>query len=256
MTSSRRLATWLCGGVVLALTGFVGGWAEPPSEEVNRKPSSYAPVRDLEYQLNFFMDRIKKDLADEAEYGTHAQRVVKDANTIAVLALVLGKHDEESTFKRPASEIIQAATRLGDHAEKLEEAKAAYAALGEAIRASGSSEALEWKSVGNIQEIMLQVPLLNTSLRGSVLSKRFTESPEKGLALAATLAAIAHVSMFDESYCGDDADREEWIELCVLMRDASKDVHEAIRRGDQEEAKEALKPLVRTCDDCHEQFRD
>jgi cytochrome c556 len=40
------------------------------------------------------------------------------------------------------------------------------------------------------------------------------------------------------------------------MRDAAKDVHSAIKDGDPDRAQKALKPLTRTCDDCHELFRD
>ncbi len=256
MTWKRRLA-WLQGSLlVFVLVGWAAVLAEPPSEEINRKPSSYAPAKDLEFQVSFFLDRIKEDLEDEAQYDTHAKRVVKDANTIAVLALVLGKHDDENNLQRPAAEVIQAATQLADKAEKLADAKVAYAALVEATKHPASSEPLQWKSVGNIQEIMLQVPLLNTSLRGAVNPKRFASTADKAAGLAATLAAIAQVSMFDETYCGDDADRAEWVELCALMRDAAKDVHDAVRRGDQDAANDALKPLMRTCDDCHDQFKD
>ncbi len=257
MTWNRR-QLWLPGSMLVVV--FVG-WAavllaEPPSEELRRKPSSYAPAKDLEYQVSIFLNRIKEDLEDEAQYDTHAKRVVKDANTIAVVALVLGKHDDENSLKQPAAEVIKAATQLANKAERLEEAKAAYEELVAALQAPGGGGELPWKSVGNIQEIMLQVPLLNTSLRGAVRSKGFSSTADKAAALAATLAAIAHVSMFDETYCGDDADREEWVELCALMRDAAKDVLDAVRRGEQDAATEALKPLVRTCDDCHEQFKD
>ncbi len=256
MMWSRRLV-WAQGSLLCCLLiGWLAASAEPPAEEVNRKPSSYAPAKDLEYQVSFFLDRIKEDLENEAQYDTHAKRVVKDANTIAVLALVLGKHDDDNRFKRPATAVIKAATSLADKAEKLDEAKVAYQKLLDATKSPGGGATLPWKSVGNIQEIMLQVPLLNTSLRGAVRSKRFNTTPEKAAGLAAGLAAIAQVSMFDETYCGDAADREEWVELCGLMRDAAKDVHAAVQRGDQAAAIAALKPLVRSCDECHDEFRD
>jgi hypothetical protein len=40
------------------------------------------------------------------------------------------------------------------------------------------------------------------------------------------------------------------------MRDAAYEVNQAVRHGDQEAAIEGLKPLQRTCDDCHAQFKD
>jgi hypothetical protein len=74
--------------------------------------------------------------------------------------------------------------------------------------------------------------------------------------LAASLAAIAHVSMFDDTYCPGGANQDEWIELCILMRDAARDVHVAVRQGDQQTAQARMKPLLRTCDDCHAVFQD
>jgi len=41
-----------------------------------------------------------------------------------------------------------------------------------------------------------------------------------------------------------------------LMRDAAYDINQAVHRGEREAAVEKLKPLVRTCDDCHQQFKD
>jgi hypothetical protein len=122
--------------------------------------------------------------------------------------------------------------------------------------ASGSTE-LAWKSVGNIVDLMQQVPNLNTKLRGQVRSEeRFEKLRDEAAGLAATLAAIAQVSMFDDSYCSGQADQGGWIELCGLMRDAAYDINQAVHRGDREAAVNQLKPLARTCDNCHEQFKD
>jgi len=70
------------------------------------------------------------------------------------------------------------------------------------------------------------------------------------------LAAVAQISIFEDSYCSDQADQESWIELCGLMRDAAYEVNQAVRRGDQKAASDALAPLQRTCDECHKQFKD
>ncbi len=88
--------------------------AEPPEEEVNRKPSTYAPAKDLESQVQFFLDRIKDELEDESKYGENPiKRVVRDANTLAVLALVLGKHDEANRFQASAAALLENALKSG-----------------------------------------------------------------------------------------------------------------------------------------------
>lgn len=264
LSRSRILAAGIVtAGVLLLLPwGLVIIGAEPPAAEMSRKPSTYAPAKDLEAQVTFFLDRINEDLADEAKYDeTGVERVKRDANTLAVLALVLGKHDEGNRYQGSAEAMLAEALQLAAKSANFAEAKTAFAKLNETLqKETGNSPPanLTWKPVGDIVELMNQVPKLNTALRGGVTgsAERFEKSRDKGAGLAASIAAIAQISVLDDSYCTSDADRADWIELSGLMRDAAYTVNQAIRRGDQAAAREGLKPLARTCDDCHEQFKD
>lgn len=254
-----RMWVWIPMSIAVILPlGIVIAAVEPPAEELNRKPSTYAPAKDLESQVQFFLDRIKEDLEDESKYDeTHINRVVRDANTLAVLSLVLGKHDETNRFQAAAGAMLGGSLGLAGKSKNHAEAKAAYDKLVEATTTPRGSATLTWKSVGDIAELMNQVPTLNTNLRGTVRSDaRFDKLRDKAAGLAATIAAIAQVSVFDDSYCTNQADRTDWIELSGLMRDAAYEVNQAVRHGDQEAAIEGLKPLQRTCDDCHAQFKD
>ncbi len=78
---------WTAGVLLLFPLGLVIAGTEPPAAEMSRKPSTYAPAKDPEAQVTFFLDRIREDLADEAKYAeTGVERVKRDANTLAVLA--------------------------------------------------------------------------------------------------------------------------------------------------------------------------
>ena len=85
-----RVASWVQVAVVLvASLGLAILAGEPPAAEVSRKPSTYAPAKDVESQVQFFLERIKDDLKSETAYGEESiKRVARDANTLAVLALV------------------------------------------------------------------------------------------------------------------------------------------------------------------------
>ena len=65
------------------------------------KVSAYAPAKDAESQLGYYLDRIASDLASaEEDYEEDQQdRVALDATTVAVLALTLGMHDGESAYR-------------------------------------------------------------------------------------------------------------------------------------------------------------
>ncbi len=256
MTFTRSMG-WIPASIAaLTLCGLALAWGEPPTEEVNRVPSSYAPAKDLQFQVNYLMQRIDGDLKNEPKYDRHVKRVMRDANTIAVLALVMGKHDEQNTLKGTSTAVIKAAHELSAKAKDLGAAKSAYAVLVARLKSPSSESPTAWKGVGDIEQLMQQIPELDRSLKIAVKPTRFAKSREKAASLAATMAALAQVSMFDGTYCTDAADEAEWVELCVCLRDAATDVHAAIQEGDSDAATAALKPLARTCDDCHEQFKD
>ncbi len=257
-----RLRAWIpVGGVFLAALGLTLAAADPPGEEVRRPPSTFAPAEDLESQVQFFLDRAKEDLASESKYGrSSVQRVVRDAHTLAVLALVLGKHDQTNRYQSSALEMLHNALQLAEKAPRYDEAKRAFAQLQAPPNAAALPDAdLQWRCVGDIVVLMHQIPKLNDALRRQVKNgkpEQFERSRGVAAGLAATLAAIAHVSMFDASYCSDQADQAKWAELCVLMRDAAYEVNQAARRGDQQAAVDRLKPLQRTCDECHAHYKD
>ena len=241
--------------VAVALTGMAFAWPDPPQEQVNKKPSTYASAKALEYQLVYLMDRLEDDLEDEGKFDRRAKRIVRDASTIAALALVMGKHDEANGVGARAGGIIRAANALAANANSHADAAAAYAKLVASCQAP-TTQPVEWKCVADIEQLMLQVPQLNTSLKSNTKASRFDTSREKAAGLAAALAAVAQVSMFDQSYCDGPVEHAEWVGLCVQMRDSAHGVYKVIQDGNVEAVESAMQPLSRSCDDCHEKFRD
>ncbi len=244
----------LCVGVSVA--SLVLAHVEPPAEEVRLKPSSYALAADLETQLTYLAERIEGDLEDPSKFDRRAKRVERDANTIAVLALVMGNHDQKNRLQGASAAVVDAAQSLAGKTADHAAAKSAYAALAQCLRAPRTNGPEPWRLVGSIESHMLQVPQLDTSLKSSIKPSRFEVSRQKAAATAATIAAIAQISMFDQTYCKDQRDHEEWVELCVCMRDAASEVCQAIHGGDIGQVEKAMRPLSRTCDDCHDTFRD
>ncbi len=101
----RRTVTPMALFTVLVVAAIIPATRanKPESEGIDSKPSNYAPAKDLVAQVDDFMNRIEKDLASEAEYGEDQQdRVVKNGNTLAVIALVLSNHDDEVSLRAPA----------------------------------------------------------------------------------------------------------------------------------------------------------
>ena len=219
--------------------------------------SQYAPIKDLQQQIGFFMKRINKDLGDKEEYGEDQQgRVAKDATTLAAIGLVLANHDTDNPHKKSASMIIKAAASLSEGADDFDASKEQLAQLQAALESKDGGEKVEWGPVANLQYMMQQVPIVNNSLRRGVSGRRFKREADKLAGYSATLAAMAQASMYDTDYCADESDEAKWKKICGDMRDASAAVSKAVREGDQKKAEVQLAKLVETCDACHHAFRD
>lgn len=229
-----------------------------PQDAAAEQPavSSYAPLTDLVAQLKYYIDRMSADLSDEDGFGEdQVGRLEKNASTVAVLALMLGMHDQENPPKKSASHVIELSLQLAEQAGDFEEAKETLALLKAAIEEGDEGEELEWEPVGDLMLLMQQVPVVNNTLRRGVTSRRFMRSIDQTAGHAVTLAAIGQVSMLNLDYCGDEEEEKEWQQLCVDMRDAAAEVYRAVRKKDQKAAKVSMEKIVTSCDDCHEKFR-
>ncbi|GAB4130203.1 hypothetical protein [Thermopirellula anaerolimosa] len=244
MRTSLLLASLTAG--ILAMSTGIFAAEVPPAP----KASTFAPAQDLVAAVDSYIERIGEALEDADEFADLQSRVVKDAETVSVLALVLGLHDEDNAYKAAASELIktsQAVAQAADYAA----AKAAFAKLQAAKSAKGEA-VTGWVRVASLKALMEQVPLVNSRLKRSL--RRFDRQAE-GIAVdAAVLAAIAQGSMANLDETIQPSNSEKWFAFCEQMRDAAAAVNKAARAKDQAGAATAEEALAKSCDDCHAVF--
>ena len=232
--------------------------ATKAGDSSKHKVSLFAPVKDTEAQLKYFIQKIGRDLADKSEYGeAQIKRVGLDASTVSVLAYTLGIHDQESKLKPAASKLIELAGEVAENSEDFDATKAAHDALAAAFAKPEKADPVDaGEPVADLAMLMQQVPIVNAGLRKGVDDKRrFARSAKRTAPRAVTLAAIAHASMMDTNYCSDEDDEKAWKSICADMRDACADVYKALMKKDQDAAKKANQRVVETCDACHDKFR-
>ena len=238
---------------VLVFLAFVSDPALRSADPSRPKPSTFAPAKDLLRQWESMLKRCGEDLADEAEYGDDQQgRVVKDANTLVVIAQMLALHDEDHAAKKSAAAWIAAAKKLAESAEEFATAHVAYQEL---KAAKEVDQEVSPEPIAEISSLMKQVPIINNALRRGVTGTRFAKSLDVSAAQAATLAAIAERSSFDHSYCESPDDIQLWEKVCGEMRDAAAETLAAVRKSEQTAASAGLDRLVKSCDACHDRFR-
>ncbi|MGD9721331.1 MAG: hypothetical protein AB7O59_08985 [Pirellulales bacterium] len=225
----------------------------PPAAPV----STYAPATDLLEQVDFFTGRVSESLAAPAAFDLAKQsRTLKDANTLAVLALALALHDQDFPQKAAMPALLQAAQQLA--AADADYAKASLALAQIKAARQGQAPAVDipkWEKVASLPLLMKQVPLIHTALKRGIDPRRLARQKAQAAGQAAALAAIAQASQFDDEYAKTPEQIENWRRLCGDMRDAAGSVNAAIAAADLQRVDESMKRLTQSCDACHAAFR-
>ncbi len=254
MKSLGRAAP-LCSAVLAAvavLATAICSWAaEPPAAP---KVSTFAPAKDLQRQVEVYLERFEEAVKDEEEYKAAEGRLVKEANTLILIALGLGLHDEPNKYKAAAPAVIKAAQQLAE-AKDYASAKAGVEAVKKAAQSQGGSAPLKWEKVASLEQLMKAVPTIDSRLRRNVRTERnFKKRAEDNAGDSAVLAVIAQGSIADTSEAKDPAQVAQWYKFCEQMRGAAAKVNSLVHAGKFDEIKAAMKDLEKSCHDCHEVF--
>jgi hypothetical protein len=251
-----RLTTqwgWTTGLVSALAVLVIGGWAfaEAPAAP---KVSTYAPPKDLAAAVDKHIARMEEAVASEADYKDFGDRNAKDANTLVLLALAAGLHDQENKYKETAPALMKAAQAVAK-AKSFEAAKAAVAEVKKAAETGkGNPTPLKWEKVADLVELMKAVPLVNNRLKRNVRPTAFKKKSTDNGADSATLGVIAQGSIADTSQAKGAEQEKQWQEFCAKMRDAAAAVNKEVHAGDQPAADKAMANLIKSCDTCHEVF--
>lgn len=226
--------------------------AEDPSPTA--KVSSYAPAEDLVSQVDAYLKDLGAAVASEDAYKDAEGRIDKDANTLIVVALALGMHDQDNKYKKAAPGIIKAAQELAA-SKDLAGAKKGVDALVAAAGAAGEGGELKWEKVAHLEPLMKAVPLISNKVKDSSLTAARIERRGADYAgYAALLAAIAQGSIPNADESEEPGEVEKWQKYCIEMRNAAGALNAAVRAKDPERALQANARLRKSCDDCHAVF--
>lgn len=232
--------------------------AEKPSSADAASPtapvSSYAPAEDLENQMAQYLKDLQEAVASEDAFKDAQGRLAEDANTLIVLALALGLHDQPNKYQKAAPALMAAAKELAS-AKDLATAKKAVEALTAAATAQGDPSSLKWEKVATMSHLMKAVPLISNKIKDSSLTAARLEKRAKDYAgYAALLAVIAQGSLPNAGETEKPTEVEKWQQFCLQMRAAAAELNAAIRAKNPEAALKANAKLRQSCDDCHAVF--
>ena len=235
--------------VAVVATG-VSAMATPPEAP---PVSKIAKADDLVGQVDFFMERLEDSVEDEKEYADSSEKVVKDANTMILIALALGLHDQDNKFKAAAPAMLKTSQELAA-AKDYQTAKKGVAALKAATSSKGDPSVLKWGEVADLHALMEQVPLMNSRLKRFLRGKRFKKSADETAGQSAVLAVIAQGSMFSVGKTEKPNEADKWYSFCEEMRDTAVAINAAIHAQDEDAKDKALEAFNQSCHNCHDVF--
>jgi hypothetical protein len=235
------------------------------------KVSTFAPAEDLANQVGQYIKAMKSVVADEQEYKDSEGKVVRDASTLAVIALAIGLHDQDSKYKSNAAALLKAAQDVAA-TKDFESAKKAVDALEAVATKEGTGGGdLKWEKVAPLPELMKQVPMVHNKLKLNVkaeslkkIAKALAEGNGKAAAekklkdwagYSAVIAAIAQGTIADTSATKNADQVKLWQQFSRAMRDDAGAVNAAIHKVDPTAATNAMKKLNQSCEDCHKVFK-
>ena len=229
--------------------------ADAPALPNAPKISSFAPANDLIKQLKIYITDIDNTLQDEQEYKDSEGKIGRCAGTLTVIALCLGKHDEDNEYKARAAALIKASQELAATTD-YQSAKKAFEGVKAAAEGKVQAQSeLKWEKVAALPDLMKQVPNINSKLKQNIKGTKFKTKAKDTAGYTAAIAAIAQGTMADASNAKNPQEIKQWYEFSIQMRDAAGEANAAIHAGNEPVAKEAImKKLAKSCEDCHAVF--
>ena len=215
--------------------------------------SKIAKADDLVSQVDYYLERLDESIASEDEYADSAEKVVKDANTMILIALALGLHDQDNKYKAAAPAMLKASQELAA-VKDYSAAKKGVAAVKAATSSKGDPSVLKWGEVADLHALMEKVPLINTRLKRYLRDRSFKSKAKETAGESAVMAIIAQGSMASVGKTKKPNEADKWYAFCEEMRDAAVALNASIHAQDEDAKDKAMEALGASCDNCHEVF--
>jgi cytochrome c556 len=179
--------------------------------------------------------------------------VKKQANTLAVLCLVLAEHDTETELTKAAPAAMKAAQQLA-RAKDYTTAKSAQSALHDALAGNAPDEPRPtWGKVASQGMVMKEAADISTKLRNSL--RRFDQRRlEQYSRAAATLAAVAQSTVYDTHEVRNPAQLPDWYEFSKEFCVSTSELVAKIQARDKAGSSAALDRVTKSCEACHKVF--
>ena len=239
------------GGVLLTGSPTV---ASTGDDGATPKFSTFASADDLAGEVKLLVADLEKSVVTKDEYGSQVEgRFVRDGNTVTLIAIALGLHDQDSPLKPRAAAIAAAAHKL-TQTKDYAATKEAVENLKKAVDGQGTANGeLKWGKVAPLNGLMKdEVPNINTKLKTGL--RHFKKRPGDVSANAATMALIAENARLYIADTKKPNEGTKWTEFAGQMRAAASELAAMAHAGNEAGATAAMDKLDQSCHACHAVF--
>jgi hypothetical protein len=209
--------------------------------------------------------QIDKQITTASDFAKNHNVARRDYTVVATLFAIAGQYDGDVRWKKdaPAARDVfarSAANFKVGTAQAYAEAKERKAELNELLSGSSPFGGKEAEAKPDWGKVAGRAPLMQylesawePKLKASLADKgQFTAASDKILREAELFAAIGEV-LAQEGM--EDADAEEYRAFCHQLRDGAKQIIDAVKLKNYDQAAAGSTTIGKACTECHENYR-
>ena len=208
---------------------------------------------------------VDKDVTTPTEFAGKGYKEVRRSFTIlAMLFGIIGEYDADVRWKSDAPTVRDLFARTAANAkvgtqQVYNESKLRKGDLEEllsgSLSAKGNAEAkVVWNTVCERSPLMQRLEIAHDSrlAQWTASKAEFNSKKEEILHEAQLVAAMGHVLMQEGM---DDADADDYKSWCQSLKKAALDIVDAVKLGNDDQARQAAGQISKACSDCHDKYR-
>ena len=245
----------LCGALFVTAAAY-----SADGDQQQQKMSEVAPAESLQAAAVDKIENLQKYVADADTFGKSGRNLKRDAGVLAVLAQAIAEHDQDSSLKKSAIPLRDAALKLAaatshsDAAQSFESITAAQAG-----QAGDGELNRDWAQLIDFDSLMAEVNLRNRNVGRSERKMRRglgQQARDEAARDADILAVLSLVVQADTHEIKEGGDVAGWKKYAADERTAAIETAAAFRTNDAKGVQSAYAALRKSCSGCHKDYRE
>lgn len=228
--------------------------AEPMNSDDPKAWNSLLTEKDVDAVMKYLVREIEGNTKAESVFRKNYRRLERDGYLVALLGNIEATKRPDDSKKAVA--LREAGRDLAASAKKKDFAQAKHAAdviagFPGKTTAAADGKPAKWEDVVALEQLMKSVSLVDTNVRkfNRSTGAEYSKKAADGAAEARMLACIALAARQIKS-------EKDWQDWCDQLREGSVDLAGQFSKKNAAGSKAAHEKLQKTCNDCHEKYRD